>query len=49
MIGGRQGSLIVLAISIATGIAVAGAWFTVAGPGRRALLSLARQHGRRTR
>ena len=49
MIGGRQGSLIVLAISVAFGIAVFGAWFTVAGPGRRALLSLARQHGRRTR
>jgi hypothetical protein len=49
VIGGRQGSLIVLAISIAAGIAVAGAWFTVAGPGRRALLSLARQRGRRTR
>jgi hypothetical protein len=49
VIGGRQGSLIVLAISVAAGIAVAGAWFTVAGPGRRAAVSLARRRGRHTR
>jgi hypothetical protein len=46
VIGGRQGSLIVLAISIAAGLAVAGAWLTIAGPGRRAALALA-QPGRK--
>ena len=48
VISSRQGSLIVLAISVALGIAVAGAWFTVAGPGRRAVLSLVhrRRHPR---
>jgi hypothetical protein len=46
VINTRQGSLIVLAISIAAGIAVSGAWFTVAGPGRRAAVSLARRRGR---
>jgi hypothetical protein len=46
VIGGRQGSLIALAISIAAGLAVAGAWLTMAGPGRRAVLSLA-QPGRK--
>jgi hypothetical protein len=40
VIGGRQGSLIVLAISVALGLAVAGAWLTVAGPGRKAMLAL---------
>jgi hypothetical protein len=49
VISSRQGSLIVLAISIALGIAVAGAWLTVAGPGRRAVLSLVHRRGRRTR
>jgi hypothetical protein len=49
VISSRQGSLIVLAISIALGIAVAGAWLTVAGPGRRAVLSLVHRHGRHTR
>ena len=47
VINTRQGSLVVLAISVAAGIAVFGAWFTVAGPGRRAALSLARRRGRR--
>jgi len=49
VINTRQGSLIVLAISVAAGIAVFGAWFTVAGPGRRAVLSLARRRSRLTR
>jgi hypothetical protein len=49
LINTRQGSLIVLAISAAAGIAVFGAWLTVAGPGRRAVLSLARRRGRHTR
>jgi hypothetical protein len=49
VINTRQSSLIVLAISVAAGIAVLGAWFTVAGPGRRAALSLARRRGRHTR
>ena len=49
MIGGRQGSLIVLAISVAFGIAVFGAWFTVAGPGRRAVISLVQRRARHTR
>jgi hypothetical protein len=48
VINTRQGSLIVLAISIAAGIAVFGAWFTVTGAGRRAVLSLARRRGRHT-
>jgi hypothetical protein len=48
VINTRQGSLIVLAISIAAGIAVFGAWFTVTGPGRRAVLSLTRRRGRHT-
>jgi hypothetical protein len=49
VISSRQGSLIVLAISVALGIAVAGAWLTAAGLGRRAVVSLARRRGRRTR
>jgi hypothetical protein len=49
VINTRQGSLILLAVSVALGIAVFGAWFTVAGPGRRTVLALARRHGRRTR
>lgn len=48
VINTRQGSLIVLAISIAAGIAVFGAWFTMAGPGRRSVLALARRRGRHT-
>jgi hypothetical protein len=49
LISSRQGSLIVLVISAAVGIAVFGAWFTVAGPGRAAVVSLARRRGRHTR
>jgi len=48
VINTRQGSLIVLAVSIAAGIAVFGAWFTVAGQGRRTVLALARRRGRQT-
>jgi hypothetical protein len=48
VINTRQDGLIVLAISIAAGIAVFGTWFTVAGPGRRTLLALARRRGRHT-
>ena len=46
VINTRQGGLILLAISVALGIAVFGAWFTMAGPGRRAVASLARRRGR---
>jgi len=49
VISTRQGSLILLGISVALGIAVFGAWFTLAGPGRRAVLALARRRGRQTR
>jgi len=49
VISGRQGSLILLAISVALGIAVFGAWFTMAGPGRRAIVSVVHWRGRRTR
>jgi hypothetical protein len=48
VINTRQGSLIVLAISVAAGIAVFGAWFTVSGPGRRTVLALVRRRGRHT-
>ena len=49
VINTRQGGLILLAISVAAGIAVFGVWFTVAGPGRRRVLALARRRGRHTR
>jgi len=49
VINTRQGSLIILAISVAAGIAVFGAWFTMAGPGRRTVLALARRRGRHIR
>jgi hypothetical protein len=42
----RQGSLILLVISVALGVAVFGGWFTAAGPGRRLALTLARRRGR---
>ena len=48
VINTRQGNLIILAISIAAGIAVFGAWFTVSGPGRRTVLALVRRRGRHT-
>jgi hypothetical protein len=49
VINTREGGLILLAISVAAGIAVFGAWFTMAGPGRRAVLALARRRGRHPR
>jgi len=44
-----QGRLIVLAVTVAAGLAAAGAWLTMAGPGRRMVSSLAGRLGRRTR
>jgi hypothetical protein len=49
VINSRQSSLVVLAVSVALGLAVFGAWFTAAGPGRKAVASLARRRGRHTR
>jgi hypothetical protein len=49
VISGGQGRLIVLALTIAAGVAAAGAWLTMAGPGRRIVSSLAGRRGRRTR
>jgi hypothetical protein len=49
VIGNGQGRLIVLAVTVAAGIAAAGAWLTMAGPARRAVGSLARRLGRHTR
>jgi hypothetical protein len=49
VISGGQGRLIVLALTIAAGVAAAGAWLTMAGPGRRMVSSLASRRGRRTR
>ena len=49
VISGGQGRLIVLAVTVAAGLAAAGAWLTMAGPGRRMVSSLAGRLGRRTR
>ena len=49
VISGGQGRLIVLAVTVAAGIAAAGAWLTLAGPGRRVVGSLAGRLGRRPR
>jgi hypothetical protein len=49
VIGGSQGRLIVLAVTIAAGLAAAGAWLTMAGPGRKLASSLAHRLGRHTR
>jgi len=56
VIGTGQGRLIVLAVTLAAGIAAFGFWFTVAGPARRVAgparrmaSSLARWRGDRTR
>jgi hypothetical protein len=49
VISGGQGRLIVLAVTVAAGLAAAGAWLTMAGPGRRAVSSLAGRLGRRPR
>jgi hypothetical protein len=39
----------VLAVTVAAGLAAAGAWLTMAGPGRRMVSSLAGRFGRRGR
>ena len=49
VLSSRQASLVLLAISVALGIAVFGAWFTAAGHGRRVATALARRRGRHTR
>jgi hypothetical protein len=54
VIGTGQGRLIVLAVTVAAGIAAAGAWLTAAGPARKAVSSLAQRslayrRGRHTR
>jgi hypothetical protein len=41
--------MIILGVTLAAGLGAAGAWLTMAGPGRRALLSLAHRRGHRTR
>ena len=43
--GTGQGRLIVLALTLAAGIAAFGTWSTVAGPARRLVTSLARRRG----
>jgi hypothetical protein len=45
VIGTGQGKLIVLALTLAAGIAALGTWFTIAGPARKMISSLARRHG----
>jgi hypothetical protein len=49
MIGTGQGRLIVLALTLAAGIAAFGTWFTFAGPARKLVTSLARRRGHRVR
>jgi len=43
VIGTGQSRLIVLALTLAAGIAAFGTWFTIAGPARRLVTSLARR------
>jgi hypothetical protein len=45
VIGTGQGRLIVLALTLAAGIAAFGTWFTIAGPARKLVTSLARRRG----
>jgi hypothetical protein len=45
VIGTGQGRLIVLALTLAAGIAALGTWFTFAGPARKLVTSLARRRG----
>ena len=45
VIGTGQGRLIVLALTLAAGIVVLGTWFTIAGPARKLVSSLARRRG----
>jgi hypothetical protein len=49
VIGTGQGRLIVLALTLAAGIATFGTWFTIAGPARRLVTSLARRRGHHAR
>jgi hypothetical protein len=49
VIGSGQSRLIILAVTVAAGIAAAGAWLTVAGPARRLVNSLARRRGHHAR
>jgi hypothetical protein len=49
VIGTGQGRMIVLGVTIAAGLGAVGAWLTMAGPARRALLSLAHRRGRHSR
>jgi hypothetical protein len=46
VIGTGLGKLIVLAVTLAAGIAALGTWFTIAGPARNMISSLARRGGR---
>jgi len=45
VIGTGQGKLVVLALTLAAGIAALGTWFTIAGPARKLVSSLARRRG----
>jgi len=49
VIGTGQGRLIVLAVTVAAGIAAFGTWFAIAGPARKLVTSLARRRGHRVR
>src|SRR5262249_44014082 len=49
VIGTGQGKLIVLALTLAAGIAALGTWFTIARPARNMASSLARRRGGRAR
>lgn len=49
VIGNSQAGLIVLGVTIAAGLGVAGAWITMTGPARRAMLALAQRRGRHIR
>jgi hypothetical protein len=45
VIGTGQGRLTALALTLAAGIVVLGTWFTIAGPARKLVSSLARRRG----
>jgi hypothetical protein len=49
VIGTGPGRLIVLALTLAAGIAALGTWFTIAGPARKLVTSLPRRRGGRAR
>ena len=48
-VGAGPGRLITLAVTLVAGLAAIGVWFTLYGPARRAVLSLARRRGRHLR